>query len=203
MNRRRTRRTSALALVAAALAGAAAGTAFEDGLSAQELPEARQQPPEVQQPPQAQETMLLLVSGGVRDGEIVLGPAFAYAGAAATLEHPGPYRLRGLDGEGETLFSTSLTPGEISDGGSGFTVAIPFDSAWTVALDRIELRGPEGVATLDRSDGARAMLIRDRVTGQVRGILRDAPASGALPPGLAADSARLEIIRGLPRPPSG
>ena len=146
--------------------------------------------------------MVLLVSGGVRDGRMTLGPAFAYEGSASPTEESGAYELRGLDGEGTVLFRTRLTPGEMSDGGSGFTIVLPFEAAWTETLDRIELRGPEGVATLDRSDGARAMLIRDRETGQVRAILRDAPASGGLPPSLAADSARLEIIRGLPRPPS-
>ena len=153
-----------------------------------------------QEGPPPQESMVLLVSGGVLDGEIVLGPAFAYEGAVRLPEEPGPYRMRGLDAEGDTLFSVSLTPSETSEGGSGFTVAIPFDPAWTEALDRIELRGPEGVATLDRSDGGRAMLVRDRVTGQVRAILRD--HSGGLPPGLAADSASLDIILGLPRPPA-
>ena len=160
-----------------------------------------QEPPAGQEKPEAQESMVLLVSGGVREGELVLGPAFAYEGATPPPHEPGPYRLRGLDAEGQTLFSVTLTPGEISDGGKGFTAGVPFDPAWTETLDRIDLRGPEGVATLDRSDGARAMLVRDRVTGQVRAILRDAPPSGGLPPALAADSARLEIIRGLPRPP--
>ena len=146
--------------------------------------------------------MALIVSGGVREGRMTLGPAFAYEGSASQPEETGPYELRGLDGEGTVLFRTRLTPGEMSDGGSGFTVVLPFEPGWTETLDRIELRGPEGVATLDRSAGARAMLVRDRDTGQVRAILRDAPASGGLPPSLAADSARLEIIRGLPRPPS-
>ncbi|WP_419167193.1 hypothetical protein [Candidatus Palauibacter sp.] len=177
---------------AVAVALAVAGCrAFQADISAQERP-----PP--QEPPR--EPMVLLVSGGVRDGEIVLGPAFAYEGAVRLPEPPGPYRLRGLDAEGDTLFSVSLTPSETSEGGSGFAVAIPFDPAWTEALDRIELRGPGGVATLDRTDGARAMLIRDRATGQVRAILRD--ASGGLPPELAADSASLDIILGLPRPPA-
>ena len=181
-------------------AGLALGLAATAGaVLAADLP--AQDPPANQEPPEAQASMVLLVSGGVRDGELVLGPAFAYEGPTPPPAEPGPYRLQGLDAEGETLFSVTLTPGEISDGGKGFTAGIPFDAAWTEALDRIDLRGPEGVATLDRSDGARAMLVRDRVTGQVRAILRDAPTSGRLPAGLEADSARLEIIRGLPRPP--
>lgn len=181
MSERRLRRTAARVLAAVAATAAPAIPAAEAmGVQAE---------------------MVLLVSGGVRDGEIVLGPAFAYEGAPSPPEAPGPYRLRGLDAEGTVLFCTTLQPGELSHGGSAFTVALPFEPTWTEALDRIELRGPEGVAALDRSDGARAALIRDRATGQVRAILRDAPAADGLPPALAADSASLEIIRGLPRPP--
>lgn len=138
--------------------------------------------------------------GGVRaDGELVLEPAFAYEGRARGPGAPGDYRVRGLDGEGETLFSIRFTPGEISDGSKGFSYSIPFDAAWTEALDRLELSGPEGVATVDREAGARAMMVIDRATGQVRSIARHGAAT--LPAELEADSSRVRILRGLPRPP--
>ena len=111
----------------------------------------------------------------------------------------GDYRVRGLDGEGETLFSIRFTPGEISDGSKGFSYSIPFDPAWTEALDRLELSGPEGVTTVGREAGARAMMVIDRATGQVRSLMRN--AAGGLPAELAADSSSLRILRGLPRPP--
>lgn len=147
-----------------------------------------------------QESTVLMIWGGIRvDGELVLEPAFAYEGRVRSPGGGGDYRVRGLDGEGETLFSIRFTPGEISDGSKGFSYSIPFDPAWTEALDRLELSGPEGVTTVDREAGARAMMVIDRATGQVRSLLRDAAAG--LPAELAADSSGLRILRGLPRPP--
>ena len=147
-----------------------------------------------------QESTVLMIWGGIRvDGELVLEPAFAYEGRVRNPGGAGDYRVRGLDGEGETLFSIRFTPGEISDGSKGFSYSIPFDPAWTEALDRLELSGPEGVTTVDREAGARAMMVIDRATGQVRSLLRDAAAG--LPAELAADSSSLRILRGLPRPP--
>lgn len=147
-----------------------------------------------------QESTVLMIWGGVRaDGELVLEPAFAYEGRVRGPGAPGDYRVRGLDDEGETLFSIRFTPGEISDGSRGFSHSIPFDAAWTEALDRLELSGPEGVTTVDRETGARAMMVIDRESGQVRSILRN--GAGALPAELAADSSRVRILRGLPRPP--
>ena len=138
--------------------------------------------------------------GGVRaDGALVLEPAFAYEGRVRPPAGSGDYRVRGLDDEGETLFSIRFAPNEISDGSKGFSYSIPFDAAWTEALDRLELGGPEGVVTVDREAGARAMMVIDRATGQVRSILRDGAA--ALPAELAADTSRIRILRGLPRPP--
>ena len=148
---------------------------------------------------ESQASMVLMIWGGVRaDGEVVLEPAFAYEGRVRNPGGSGDYRVRGLDGEGETLFSIRFTPGGISDGSKGFSYSIPFDPAWTEALDRLELSGPEGVATVGREAGARAVMAIDRASGQVRSILRNAAAG--LPPELAADSVRLRILRGLPRP---
>lgn len=147
-----------------------------------------------------EESTVLMLWGGVRvDGELVLEPAFAYEGRVSRPVASGDYRVRGLDDEGETLFSIRFTPGEISDGSKGFSYSIPFDPAWTEALDRLELSGPEGVATVDREAGARAMMVIDRATGQVRSLLRNAAAG--LPAALAADSSGVRILRGLPRPP--
>ncbi|MCY3699497.1 MAG: hypothetical protein OXH46_07675 [Gemmatimonadetes bacterium] len=147
-----------------------------------------------------QESTVLMIWGGIRvDGELVLEPAFAYEGRVRPPGGAGDYGVRGLDVEGETLFSIRFTPGEISDGSKGFSYSIPFDPAWTEALDRLELSGPEGVTAVDREAGARAMMVIDRATGQVRSLLRDAAAG--LPAELAADSSSLRILRGLPRPP--
>ena len=181
------------AAAAAAVAATLPSVPSAGGILAQERPpEASGEPP--------QESTVLMLWGGVRaDGELVLEPAFAYEGRVRAPGAPGDYRVRGLDDEGETLFSISFTPGEISDGSKGFSHSIPFDPAWTEALDRLELSGPEGVATVDREAGARGMMVIDRATGQVRSILRNGAA--ALPAELAADSSRVRVLRGLPRPP--
>lgn len=184
----RTRRLAVRAgfLAAAATVGAAAGAAAQD-------------PPREASAASTEESTVLMLWGGVRaDGEVVLEPAFAYEGSVRGPGAPGDYRVRGLDGEGETLFSISFTPGEISDGSKGFSYSIPFDAAWTEALDRLEFSAPEGVTTVDREAGARAMMVIDRATGQVRSIMRHGPVP--LPPELAADSSRVRILRGLPRP---
>lgn len=183
-------------LLAAAVAVAAAAPAAvppAGGILAQE------RPPEASGEPSGESTVLMLWGGVRADGEVVLEPAFAYEGRARAPGASGDYRVRGLDDEGETLFSIRFTPGEISDGSKGFSYSIPFDPAWTEALDRLELSGPEGVATVDREAGARAMMVIDRATGQVRSIARHGAAT--LPPELEADSSRVRILRGLPRPP--
>lgn len=183
-------------LLAAAVAVTAAAPAvapLAGGILAQE------RPPEASGEPSGESTVLMLWGGVRADRELVLEPAFAYEGRARGPGPPGDYRVRGLDDEGETLFSIRFTPGEISDGSKGFSYSIPFDPAWTEALDRLELSGPEGVATVDREAGVRAMMVVDRESGQVRSILRN--GAGALPAALAADSSRVRILRGLPRPP--
>ncbi len=180
-------------LLAAAGVAAAAAMPSAGGILAQErTPESSGEP--------SREATVLMLWGGVRaNGELVLEPAFAYEGIVRRPGAPGDYRVRGLDDGGEALFSIRFTPGEISDGSKGFSHSIAFDPAWTEALDRLELSGPEGVTAVDREAGARAMMVIDRATGQVRSILRNGAA--ALPPELAADSSRVRIVRGLPRPP--
>ena len=181
-------------------AGVAAAAGFLTAAGATAAQERRpREPTEATDREPSGETTVLMLWGGVRAGELVLEPAFAYEGAVRRPGEPGPYRVRGLDDQAETLFSISFVPGEISDGSKGFNYAIPFDSSWKGTLDRLELRGPEGVVTVDRQAGARGMMVIDRATGQVRSILRNSPA--VLPPELAADSSRVLILRGLPRPP--
>lgn len=144
--------TRRVAVRAALLAAVAAAAPPAGGILAQE------RPPEASGEPSEESTVLMLWGGVRADGELVLEPAFAYEGRARGPGAPGDYRVRGLDGEGETLFSIRFTPGEISDGSKGFSYSIAFDPAWTEALDRLELSGPEGVATVGREAGARARI---------------------------------------------
>ena len=139
----------------------------------------------------------LLLWGSVHDGELRLGPAFASDAPVKLPESAGPYRLDGLATNGESLFRLAFSPDPLGHGGGGtFVFALPFEEAWTGALDRIELTGPEGATAVDRAAGERAAMLIDRATGQVRSIVRN--WSGALP---AAFGARNTVVirRGLPR----
>ena len=143
-----------------------------------------------------QETLLLW--GGVQEGELRLGPAFAHDARLKLPEASGPYQLEGLDTEGRRLFSLSFTPDELDHGGGSFLFAIPFEPEWTEDLDRVTLTGPEGSTTLDRDTGGRAALIIDRASGRVRTIARDwSVGDGPFPAAMAAN-AQVEVIRGLP-----
>ena len=144
----------------------------------------------------AEQTLLLW--GGVLDGELTIKPAFVHDARVKLPEAPGPYTLTGLDSPGRELFALRFSPDVRDHGGSSFLFAIPYDSAWEAALDRVTLTGPEGSASLDRDAGGRAALIIDRSTLRVRSIVRDWP--GTLPVSMVAETGfDLAIVPGLPR----
>lgn len=146
---------------------------------------------------------MLLLWGGVDNGELRLEPAFAYRTAARRPSQPGPYRLSGRDAEGRSLFSLGFAPTPVAHGidhgSSAFVFAIPFDPAWAETLDVLTLSGPEGTTTVDRARGGRAALVVDRVTGRVRSIVRH--WSDTIPPMGATDGTGVRAVRGLPRRP--
>lgn len=91
----------------------------------------------------AQET--LVVWGGVRAGELVLGPAVEWSGPVALPRGTGKYRLEGLDGAGQSLFGVAVQPLALDHGAaSHFLVALPAELAHTDRLERLRLTGPEG-----------------------------------------------------------
>ncbi|MXW06095.1 MAG: hypothetical protein F4Z81_13675 [Gemmatimonadetes bacterium] len=125
----------------------------------------------------------LLLWGEVNDlGEIVLHPAFAVDAPSVLPEAGGPYRLTGEDESGNTLFALSFGTAEVADGaGSVFAFVLPVRADWLDRLQLFSLSGPDGVTTLDRSGGPAAALMLDRMTGAVRGVLRDWPGQDDSP----------------------
>ena len=89
------------------------------------------------------------------------------------------------------------------DGSSSFAFVLPVQSGWAGNLASITLTGPGGSAVLDGDTTRPMAILRNPRTGQVRGLLRDLPAStltqadavGALP-----ESAGLDVLfsRGIP-----
>lgn len=150
-------------------------------------------------------TRTILVSGGLDERSVpFLEPAFVVDAPASLPEAAGDYRVTGLTADGAELFSLSFDMPELEGGeASVFAFAVPVQASWAGRLDRIKISGPGGSATLN-ADGDRATaILRDRRTGEVRGILRDVPVTGAAEanviaiPGAGAD---LEVFlsRGIP-----
>ncbi|MYG15106.1 MAG: hypothetical protein F4207_01575, partial [Gemmatimonadetes bacterium] len=117
----------------------------------------------------------LLVWGGVDEtGSLTLNPAFVVDAPPAVPRMGGPYRLTGFSRNNGTLFSVSFNMARIAHGdGRSFAFVIPVRDFWRENLVRVELSGPEGVATSDDASERAAVLLLDRSTGSVRGILRD------------------------------
>ena len=113
--------------------------------------------------------------GGVDEtGSLALNPAFVVDAPPALPRMGGPYRLTGFSRNNGTLFSVSFNMARIAHGdGRSFAFVIPVRDIWREDLVRVELSGPEGVATSDDVTDRAAVLLLDRSTGVVRGILRD------------------------------
>ena len=150
---------------------------------------------------------LLLWGGRSEGGELFLEPAFVVSARPVPPRLDGPYRLRGEDEDGDSLFSLPFGMPELGCGGRGgsFAFILPVEADWGGRLARVVLSGPEGVSVLDGVEDPSAALLLDR-RGKVRGILRDWPAAAGKP--LAAARALpepgLEVLtsRGLPDPAS-
>ncbi len=159
----------------------------------------------------------LLLWGGVGEGgEPFLEPAFIVDAPPSLPPSPGgEYRVAGHDAGGRELFSLGFDMPVLShgDGRSAFAFALPARQEWAGSLAGITLSGPGGSFTLDESSDRAAAIVRDPLTGQVRGIFRDAPPSLMVAAGLAAPlgpeaAAALSLepglealaSRGIPRP---
>ena len=152
----------------------------------------------------AAETSLLLWGGANAEGDLSLEPAFVVEAPPALPESGGAYRVFGSDALGNELFSLSFDMDEIADGdgSSSFAFAVPVRPDWADALARITLSGPDGSVEMDRDGGSAAALLRDPVTGRVRGILRDLRtedlAGAAIAPDLPEPGLEVQLSRGVP-----
>jgi hypothetical protein len=137
---------------------------------------------------------MLVVWGSVLDGELKLDPAFVLEGPVELPRTDGPYRVEGLGGGGETMFSLSFTPAPLDHGGNSFVFFVPYEPEWAATLDRMVLTGPEGEYTVTR-DGEPAMaVLTDPSTGLIQAIIRD--WDGSPIPG--EESADVTVTRGIP-----
>ncbi|HEV7365005.1 MAG TPA: hypothetical protein VGN76_04085 [Gemmatimonadales bacterium] len=141
----------------------------------------------------------LLVWGHIRNGEIVLEPAFWVNTRPSLPARPGPYALEARNDDGSTAFVLSFAPNEVADAGGSqqnFTFAIPMPAGRAARLSSLRVTGgghealtlasSAGVGdsvTVRRIGGNHVALrwnataqpmvmVRDVVTGQVLSLAR-------------------------------
>lgn len=115
----------------------------------------------------------LLLWGRTGNGELLLEPAFLVETPVVLPDVGGPYRLQGFGPGGQVRFSFDFEPTPRELGGGDFLFAVPFDAELDGALERVVLTGPEGEFVLGPSSTSPMAIITDRVSGQVRAIVRD------------------------------
>ena len=154
--------------------------------------------------PKAPAQSLLLWGRFTPDGHLHLNPAFVVDAPPVLPYSTGDYTLTGRDAGGDELFSLSFAMPELSEeeGGSSFAFVLPVQPGWADTLSSITLSGPDGDTTLDANSDRPMSILRDPLTGQIRGFLRDLPqaAQAAMDvPGQAAEPV-LEVLfsRGIP-----
>ena len=154
----------------------------------------------------ASPTTSLLVWGGADSvGVPYLEPAFVVDASPTLPGSGGEYRLTGRTRGGDELFSLSFDMPTVveGDGSSSFAFVLPVRSEWDRGLASIKLAGPGGSVTLDAESDIPMAILRDPGTGEIRGFLRDVPATRpSFRDAVAAVSADslLEVLfsRGIP-----
>ena len=151
----------------------------------------------------AASTRSLLLWGGINENGVpVLEPAFAVDAEPSVPGEPGPYRVTGLDADERVLFSIDFTMDSMVDTeGGAFSFVLPVQPSWKDSLYRIELSGPEGVATVGRDGENAVAMLKDRFSGQVRGFLRDLPVDeGGISARRVLPESGLDVVisRGVP-----
>jgi hypothetical protein len=92
----------------------------------------------------------LIIWGHIRNGELVLEPAFQANTRPSLPRQSGPYTVSGTAADGSTLFALSFTPNEIADAGPGaqnFVFAVPLPASRAEQLTNIRVVGGGRSAT--------------------------------------------------------
>ena len=137
---------------------------------------------------------VLVVRGLLRDGELMLEPAFVLKGPSALPETDGLYRVDGIGVDGQTEFSLSFSPTPMEHGGGGFVFLVPYQAEWAETLERMVLTGPEGTDTVTRTGSSPMAVVTNPATGTIQAIIRDWDG-GPLP---GEGVSRVTITRGIP-----
>lgn len=140
----------------------------------------------------------LLVWGGTDGAGLpYLNPVFAVDAPPSLPTRGGEHQVLGRAADGAVLFSYRFDMRPVADreGRGGFAYTIPSSPEWVGALATIELTGPAGSATIDEATNSPAVILRDRSTGRVRAILRDATAAET-----AAEAAGSALRFQMPEP---
>jgi hypothetical protein len=103
----------------------------------------------------------LLVWGHIRNGEIVLEPAFQVNTRPSLPDRAGPYSVEASSEDGTRIFSLSFTPKEITDvpgDQKNFAFAVPISDVAAARLTTLRISGPgrEALRTARRDPAAGA-----------------------------------------------
>ena len=126
---------------------------------------------------------VLVIGGGRYDGALELDPAIVVQGHPVLPSAPGPYELTGVDARGDVVFRRRFDMDWYWDSPTGdgsFRIAIPASPAWSQTLERIVLRGPEGLREMGRDTEEPKTWVLDANMGLVRSLLRGADALAEL-----------------------
>ena len=115
----------------------------------------------------------MLLWGRTGPGMLALEPSFMVDLPPMTPTGAGPYRLDGVGPGGERRFSFGFAPRPVEFGSGQFLFTIPYDPARDGPLERVVLSGPDGTVSLEASGGSPMVIVTDRNTGRIRGMLRD------------------------------
>jgi hypothetical protein len=123
----------------------------------------------------------LLIWGHIRNGEMVLEPAFQVNTRPSLPDRSGPYSLEAGSEDGTRLFSLSFTPKEIADlpgGQKNFAFAVPISDARARQLTTLRLSG-RGRETIRRAQPAGVSAVQPGTgVGPLSAAVRRLPGGG-------------------------